>query len=58
MKMPTITKQKKARQDKGTVELDLSASFDVADAKEEDFDLDIEHSQYKGKKGQAGTRTT
>lgn len=48
------------------VELDIEASFSPTDAKEDDFEdieveeepeLDLDASQFQGKKGQAGTRT-
>ncbi|HLE97082.1 MAG TPA: hypothetical protein VI997_06905 [Candidatus Thermoplasmatota archaeon] len=50
--------KRKARQEKvGEVKLDLAESFDVANAKDKDFDLDLDAARFQGKKGQAGTRT-
>ncbi len=50
--------KKKNKQEKTTeVKLDIAESFDVATAKEKDFDLDLDSARFQGKKGQAGTRT-
>ena len=50
--------KRKARQEKaGEVKLDLAEAFDVANAKDKDFDLDLDAARFQGKKGQAGTRT-
>jgi hypothetical protein len=52
--------KKKAKQEKGTeVKLDIAETFDVANAKEDDFasDLSMDAAKFQGKKGQAGTRT-
>lgn len=35
---------------------DLGEAFDVANAKDKDFDLDLDAMRFNGKKGQAGTR--
>ncbi|MGQ0536765.1 MAG: hypothetical protein ACT4PT_11935 [Methanobacteriota archaeon] len=39
------------------VSFDVGETFSPADAREEDFDLDLDSAIYQGKKGQAGTRT-
>lgn len=39
------------------VPLDIAETFDVANAKDKDFDLDLDAAKYQGKKGQAGSRT-
>ncbi len=50
--------KKKGKQEKTTeVKLDIAESFDVSNAKEKDFDLDLDSARFQGKKGQAGTRT-
>ncbi len=50
--------KKKAKQEKNTeMKLDLGDTFDVANAKDKDFDLDLDAAKFQGKKGQAGTRT-
>ncbi|HWG91252.1 MAG TPA: hypothetical protein VNZ52_10440 [Candidatus Thermoplasmatota archaeon] len=50
--------KKKSKQDtKVELKLDIGETFDVANAKEKDFDLDLDASKFQGKKGQAGTRT-
>jgi hypothetical protein len=38
-------------------ELDFGATFDTEDAKDEDFDLNLDSARFQGSKGQAGTRT-
>lgn len=48
-------RRKKEKEEK--IEFDLGESFDVEDAKDEDFDLDLDAAKFQGKKGQAGTRT-
>ncbi len=50
-------KKKSKKKDDDDVKLDLGSSFDVSDAKDEDFDLDLDSARFQGKKGQAGTRT-
>lgn len=50
--------KKKAKQEKGVeVKLDVGDTFEVATAKDKDFDLDLDAAKFQGKKGQAGTRT-
>lgn len=50
--------KKKAKQEKGAeVKLDLGDTFEIAEAKDKDFDLDLDAAKFQGKKGQAGTRT-
>jgi ankyrin repeat protein len=50
--------KKKTKQEKNVeVKLDLGDTFDVANAKDKDFDLDLDAAKFQGKKGQAGTRT-
>lgn len=36
---------------------DVADTFDIASAKDKDFDLDLDAAKYQGKKGQAGSRT-
>jgi hypothetical protein len=50
--------KKKAKQEKGAeVKLDVGDTFEIAEAKDKDFDLDLDAAKFQGKKGQAGTRT-
>jgi hypothetical protein len=50
--------KKKAKTEKSTeVKLDVGDTFEVATAKDKDFDLDLDAAKFQGKKGQAGTRT-
>lgn len=50
--------KKKAKSEKANeVKLELGDTFDVATAKDKDFDLDLDAAKFQGKKGQAGTRT-
>lgn len=50
--------KKKTKQQKDTeVTLDVGDTFEVAQAKDKDFDLDLDAAKFQGKKGQAGTRT-
>lgn len=50
--------KKKSKSEKTTeVKLDIGETFEVANAKEKDFDLDLDAAKFQGKKGQAGTRT-
>jgi hypothetical protein len=50
--------KKKAKTDKAAeVKLELGDTFEVATAKDKDFDLDLDAAKFQGKKGQAGTRT-
>lgn len=50
--------KKKSKSEKANeVKLDLGDTFDVATAKDKDFDLDLDAAKFQGKKGQAGTRT-
>lgn len=50
--------KKKAKTEKANeVKLELGDTFDVATAKDKDFDLDLDAAKFQGKKGQAGTRT-
>lgn len=50
--------KKKAKSDKtAEVKLELGDTFEVATAKDKDFDLDLDAAKFQGKKGQAGTRT-
>ena len=50
--------KKKAKSEKSTeVKLDVGDTFEVATAKDKDFDLDLDAAKFQGKKGQAGTRT-
>jgi len=53
--MPDL--KKKTDSDEESADIDFGASFDPADAKDEDFELDLDSSRFQGKKGQAGTRT-
>lgn len=39
------------------MKLELGDTFEVAEAKDKDFDLDLDAAKFQGKKGQAGTRT-
>jgi hypothetical protein len=50
--------KKKSKTEKSTeVKLDVGDTFEVATAKDKDFDLDLDAAKFQGKKGQAGTRT-
>ncbi len=50
--------KKKTKQEKATeVKLDVAETFEVENAKDKDFDLDLDAAKFQGKKGQAGTRT-
>lgn len=50
--------KKKSKAEKASeVKLELGDTFDVATAKDKDFDLDLDAAKFQGKKGQAGTRT-
>jgi len=50
--------KKKAKTEKtAEVKLELGDTFEVATAKDKDFDLDLDAAKFQGKKGQAGTRT-
>jgi hypothetical protein len=50
--------KKKSKAEKASeVKLDLGDTFEVATAKDKDFDLDLDAAKFQGKKGQAGTRT-
>lgn len=56
--MPAKLKKKtKQRDDEDTVELDVSESFDVADAKDDSIELDMDAGRFQGASGQCGTRT-
>lgn len=37
--------------------LSIAETFEVANTKDKDFDLDLACANFQGKKGQAGTRT-
>ena len=50
-------KKKKQQKDEKAVTFDVGESFSPAEAKEEDFELDLDSAIFQGKKGQAGTRT-
>ena len=50
-------KEKQESQQGEEEELDFGATFDTEDAKDEDFDLNLDSARFQGKKGQAGTRT-
>lgn len=50
--------KKRQKKDEGKlVSFDVGESFSPAEAKEEDFELDLDSAIFQGKKGQAGTRT-
>lgn len=51
-----LKKKKKDEDEDSEVEFDLGESFEPAEGKMDDFDLDLDASQFRGKKGQAGTR--
>lgn len=48
-----LTKRKKQE----VAPLDVAETFDPAQAKDKDFDLDIDAARFQGKKGQAGSRS-
>jgi hypothetical protein len=50
-------KKKDKQDEEDSVDLDVGDSFHVSEAKDEDFDLDLDSARFQGKKGQAGTRT-
>lgn len=53
--MPALKRKEKSEQDEESeVEFDLGDSFDVSDAKDDDFDLDMDAADYQGKSGQLG----
>ena len=52
--MQEMKRKAKKRQKK---DVDISLEFDVANAKEKDFELSMDHSNYKAMKGQAGSRS-
>lgn len=54
---PAPRKLKKRGPKNDTSNLELGDAFDVAEAKDKDFDLDLDAAKFQGKKGQAGTRT-
>lgn len=39
------------------INLDTEEAFNPANAKDKDFDLDLDSARFQGKKGQAGSRT-
>jgi len=49
--------KRKAKKEDAEVKLDVGDTFEVAEAKDKDFDLDLDAAKFQGKKGQAGTRT-
>ncbi len=55
--MSNLKKKDKQKEEDEEVDLDVGDSFDVSDAKDEDFELDLDSARFQGKKGQAGTRT-
>lgn len=52
-------KKRQKRKIKGVTKTDnlIDDTFNPANAHEKDFELDMEASQFRGKKGQAGTRS-
>ena len=57
--MPQEMKKRQKRKIKGVTKTDnlIDDTFNPANAHEKDFELDMEASQFRGKKGQAGTRS-
>jgi len=55
--MPDLKKKNESDSDEESTTIDVGASFGPEDAKDEDFELDMDSSRFQGKKGQAGTRT-
>jgi hypothetical protein len=62
--MPSLKKKTQQNNDEEeTADIDFGATFNPADAKDDDFemedkyDLDMDATSWQGKKGQAGTRT-
>lgn len=49
--------KKKQKQEAPDLTFDLAETFEVATAKDKDFDLDLDAAKFQGKKGQAGSRT-
>lgn len=56
MPQKKLKKKKKDEDEESDVEFDVGESFSPAEGKMDDFDLDLDSAQYRGKKGQAGTR--
>lgn len=50
-------KAKKRQKVDTVIKLDDEDMFNPANAKDKDFDLDLDAAKFQGKKGQAGTRT-
>lgn len=56
MPQKKLKKKDKDQDEEDEVEFDLGESFEPAEDKMDDFDLDLDSAQFRGKKGQAGTR--
>lgn len=56
MPQKKLKKRDKNEEDDAEVEFDLGETFDAAEDKEDDFELDLDSANYRGKKGQSGTR--
>lgn len=57
--MPQKLKKKDKSNEEDEVEFELGETFDVESEEDQfdDFDLDVDAAEYRGKKGQAGTRS-
>lgn len=57
--MPQLQEREPATEEdqEETIEFDLGDTFDVEEAKDDDFELDMDAAEFQGKKGQAGTRS-
>lgn len=54
--MPKL-KKKDSQDTEAENEIDVEGAFAVEDAKDEDFELNLDSARFKGQKGQAGDRT-
>lgn len=51
-------KQKKKKKDEPKVEFEAGKVFKPSEAKDQDFDLDLDSSRWKARKGEGGDRRT
>lgn len=54
--MPQRLKKRSKNKSKSSVIQEIKDMFSIADAKDKDFDLNMDSSTYKSAKGQAGNR--
>lgn len=55
--MPKLQKKQQGDDDQDTIEFDLDNIGTVEDAKDADFDLNMDSARFQGSKGQAGSRS-